>query len=349
MRAFKGLLLAIILSLFSIPSFTYAAILYLDPPEGKYHLGDEFTVDIKLDVTEYCINTVEATIDFSNDIAQLVDFSTGNSMLDIWVAYPTTAQIPEINSEGELYIAGGIPGGYCGRIPGDPGESNVIGTLVFKVPSFSVSNTEDDTIRIGFLDNTRALINDGLGTTDDLITKPAVFSFTSEPALKQEDWQSILRQDTFPPEPFVVELQQNPAMFDGQYYVIFSTTDKQSGLDHFEILEIKPGEQIGVMPSRNYIDLLLNRKLPPPEWKIANIPYLLSDQSLKSIIRVRAIDKAGNERVVEYIPPTSMQVATRPAVFPIYATIVAVVLVILIFIIILIRIIQRRKNEKKDF
>ena len=37
-------------------------------------------------------------------------------------------------------------------------------------------------------------------------------------------------------------------------------------------------------------------------WKVGDSPYLLEDQSLKSIIKVRAIDKAGNERIVEIIP-----------------------------------------------
>ena len=35
-------------------------------------------------------------------------------------------------------------------------------------------------------------------------------------------------------------------------------------------------------------------------WKEAATPYVLEDQSLKGIIKVRAVDKAGNERIAEY-------------------------------------------------
>lgn len=33
-----------------------------------------------------------------------------------------------------------------------------------------------------------------------------------------------------------------------------------------------------------------------------NSPYLLKDQKIKSVIRVKAIDKAGNERLAELAP-----------------------------------------------
>ena len=38
------------------------------------------------------------------------------------------------------------------------------------------------------------------------------------------------------------------------------------------------------------------------DWRIAEGPYLLEDQSLESIIKVKAVDKAGNERMAQYLP-----------------------------------------------
>ena len=38
------------------------------------------------------------------------------------------------------------------------------------------------------------------------------------------------------------------------------------------------------------------------EWERAESPYLLKDQSLKSIIKVKAVDKAGNEKIVKVAP-----------------------------------------------
>lgn len=92
-------------------------------------------------------------------------------------------------------------------------------------------------------------------------------------------------------------------MFAGRKYAIFSTTDKQSGIDHYEILEIKPTEEIGVAPQPTWIEKLLRKKKLAPNWIVAQMPYPLMDQDLMSIIKVKAIDKAGNERLVEYIPP----------------------------------------------
>ena len=56
----------------------------------------------------------------------------------------------------------------------------------------------------------------------------------------------------------------------------FSTTDPQSGIDHYEILE---GSDT--------------------VWHNATSPYRLTDQSLSSNIYIRAVDGAGNFRVVE--------------------------------------------------
>ena len=58
------------------------------------------------------------------------------------------------------------------------------------------------------------------------------------------------------------------------HFLIFSTTDKQTGIDCYEI---KEGEK---------------------DWKKEKSPYLLEDQTLRSIIKVRAVDKAGNERII---------------------------------------------------
>ena len=76
--------------------------------------------------------------------------------------------------------------------------------------------------------------------------------------------------------------------------------DKQSGMDHFEVLEIRHDQELGVV-SDGVWDKLMGKDKFSPEWKTAEIPYLLEDQDLLSIIRVKAIDKAGNERFVEYI------------------------------------------------
>ncbi|KPJ56320.1 hypothetical protein AMJ49_05145, partial [Parcubacteria bacterium DG_74_2] len=64
--------------------------------------------------------------------------------------------------------------------------------------------------------------------------------------------------------------------------------DKMSGIDRYEILEEPRISFLGT-----------TKKI----WKLGESPYLLEDQSLRSKISVKAIDKAGNERIVKIIPP----------------------------------------------
>ena len=119
-----------------------------------------------------------------------------------------------------------------------------------------------------------------MGTPAKLTIKGAVFTILPGiPEIPKKEWQEELEKDNIPPEPFEIEIHRTPEIFEGKYFITFFTFDKQTGLDYFEVKEGK----------RN--------------WEKAESPYLLEDQDLKSIIKVKAVDKAGNERLAEYIPP----------------------------------------------
>ncbi|MDO8264971.1 MAG: hypothetical protein Q7T34_01210, partial [Candidatus Parcubacteria bacterium] len=83
--------------------------------------------------------------------------------------------------------------------------------------------------------------------------------------------------DSIKPEEFTPEIGQDMALFEGRKFLSFITTDQTSGIDHYEINETGT-------------------------WKIAQNPYVLENQSLNNKISVKAIDKAGNERITEYVP-----------------------------------------------
>lgn len=246
-----------------------AVVLYLEPSNGNYQLGDTFLVEIKID-TEECINIVKANLSFPQDILDAIDFSQGESILTLWVKSPTIDQ-----SKGEISFIGGIPGGYCGRLPGDPGVSNLLGKIIFKVLEIK----ENQQAEVKFLDTSQVLLNDGFGTPAKLTTEGAVFNTLAEKLeIPKDEWQEVIKNDLIHPEPFEIEIHQDPLIFEGKYFIVFSTTDKQTGIDHYEVKEGKK------------------------DWEEAESPYLLKDQSLKSIIKVKAIDKAGNKRIAEYIP-----------------------------------------------
>ncbi len=282
-----------------LPFSSQAATIYLESDSQEYHIGDEFRVDIMVDKVGECFNTAEIEIDFPKDILNFINFSDGESLLSLWLEKPNSDNIQEINKLGRLKFTGGIPGGYCGKIPGDPGVSNKLGAIFFKAKNVA----EGVEISIDN-QNSKILLNDGQGSFDNLKVKNLKLDILEASSTSKNEWKELLKKDKIPPEPFVVELRQNPNMFDGAYYIIFSTTDKQSGIDHYEVLEIKLEEQLGIKPKRSFWDIVLGRKKKTPKWeKVESIPYKLKDQSLESIIKVKAVDKAGNERVVEYVPP----------------------------------------------
>jgi hypothetical protein len=255
-----------------LPLSVNAAVLYLEPSQGEYHQGDTFIVEARIDTEEECINTVKVIISFPKDLLEAKDFSTGNSILTLWLQTPKIDQ-----KEGLISFTGGIPGGFCGPLPGEPGKPNLLGRIIFRVVSRDVLR---GLAEISFKEDSQVLLNDGLGTPAKLTLKGAVFTILPKIAeVSKEEWQEELEKDNIPPEPFEIEIHRYPSIFEGKYFIVFSTTDKQTGIDHYEVKEGKR------------------------DWKRAESPYLLEDQSLKSIIKVKAVDKAGNERITEYRPP----------------------------------------------
>ena len=304
MKITKQLFFALVIFL-ALPRMTGAATLYFDPGAGEYGFGDTFAVDLKIDLdsSAECVNTVEGIVSFDKDYLEAVDFSTGDSILSLWIELPKTADMPAVNNEHRLKFSGGIPGGYCGSIPGDPGDSNILGKIIFKVKDFKTDSGLTPKAKISYLDTTRVLLNDGAGTPAALSLKEAEFSIKAASAKARSDWETLRAEDNIPPEPFILEIQQNPEVFDDQYYIIFSTTDKQTGVDHYEVMESEIEKPAGKKNFVDYLSDLFGRKKAEPVWQKTDArPYLLSDQTLSSNIKVKAVDKSGNERIAEYFP-----------------------------------------------
>lgn len=282
---FKNIIIALIVCFALSPVTAFAAKLYLEPAQEQYQSGDTFTTDIKIDTEGECINVAEINLSFSKNILSAVNFNQGKSILILWV------KNPEINQDsGLISFSGGIPGGYCGRIPGDAGPSNSLGEIIFRVPGMRVGNIEENLAKVEFLDSSQILLNDGLGTKAKLNTQGATFEIIDKSEPSQNEWQKEIREDDILPEFFIIEIYQDKTTFEGKYFVIFSTTDKQTGLDYYEIKEGKE------------------------DWQKAESPYLLKDQTLQSIIKVKAVDKAGNERIIEY----TSEIPTKPSSYWIF-------------------------------
>ncbi len=310
-----------------------AAILYLKPRSAIYSPGSVFIVNVKLDTEKECLNVVKADISFNKNILKLVDFSTGDSFLTYWVEIPNRKDIVKINKTGVISFAGGIPGGYCGRIPGDPGKSNIIATLIFSIPKTINLKESTKITYIKFLDTSRGYLNTATGKEAKLKFQDSEIKITKQAGKAKNAWQEILKNDKTPPEAFAVYIQKQNNLNNGKYFIVFNTTDKQSGMDHYEIKEY---DKNGFIPGTKQ----------KAEWQIAKSPHILKDQKLRSTILIKAVDKAWNERIVKFVPSEHITLPEEEGFFfaklSLSLKIGLAVLIILILIIIFIKI-KRKK------
>lgn len=161
---------------------------------------------------------------------------------------------------GSVVFAGATPGGFSGR-------NGRLFSVLFR--TIAAGNAPLS------LADTHVLRNDGAGTNEPATLVPADISIAqgsraafTEPA------------DTAPPEPFMQYLGRSPQLFDDQYYLAFAAVDKESGIDHYEAAETR-----------------WPRWLVAPVWEKADSPYVIHDQYLTSDVLIKAVDRAGNERL----------------------------------------------------
>lgn len=255
--------------LFNPSKAVIASEFYIESSQNEYRSGDTFIADLKIDNQKECINAIKADIKFSNDLLLALDFTKGDSVLVFWVENPFIDQ-----DKGLISFTGGVPGGYCGGIEGDSGPGNIIGKIILKVKEKNNINSQLSEIK--FLDTSEVFLNDGMGTKAKLALRGLTLRIMENAAPAIDEWQKEKSDDDTPPEPFAIEISKDPGIFEGKYFAVFSASDKQTGLDHYEIRE---GDG---------------------QWAQAASPYLLKDQNIKSLIEVKAVDKAGNERMADF-------------------------------------------------
>ncbi len=302
-----------------------AATLYMDPNTASLNRGDAVKISVRLDTDEAageCINAIDAVISYSDSIIP-VDISVGKSILPIWV------EAPVINKENKtISFAGGIPNGYCGRVVGDPNLTNTLVELFFRAPGLQVGGGEQRfTGTVQFTDATTAYLNDGLGTKANLRTLGAILSLADTVGSEIVDpWRGDVQSDTIPPEEFSASVET----INNEWYVVFNTTDKQTGISHYEVIEESQRESN-----------LFGFGAANAPWEEVRSPHRLKDQKRASVVRVKAIDKAGNEYVATIPVDESRVVGTWSRTeMGIIAAGVGVLLVIL-----LLAVIARRRRK----
>lgn len=272
-----------------------AATLYIDPPAANLFRGDAVTLSVRLDTDEAmeeCVNAVDAVLTYTESITP-VDISLGQSIMPIWVEQPVIDK-----EQRTITFAGGIPNGYCGRVEGDPRLTNTLLQIVVRAPGLQVGGgAASGVAEIAFAPETTVYLNDGLGTGVAPATLGATLTLADTIGSEiRDDWSTVVADDTLPPEEFTISLERGDGVsFGDEYYIVFNTTDKQTGISHYEVIEESTAEA-----------RLFSFGAATAPWVRARSPYTLNDQTLRSVIRVRAIDKAGNEYIATLQPDAAL-------------------------------------------
>src|SRR3989344_450495 len=138
-----------VIALSADPERVFASNIRLSEIKGDIKIGDTFDVSIILDTEGKSINAVSVDLSFPKERIQLISPSIGPSVVSVWINRPEFS-----NTSGLITFEGGIPQGINS-------SSAIVATLRFraKAPGSAV---------VKFLDSSRVLLNDGLGT-DDLV------------------------------------------------------------------------------------------------------------------------------------------------------------------------------------
>lgn len=205
------------------------------------------------------------------------------------------------NDKGDLSFVGGVPGGFQG------GERKVLKII------FLAKNKGE--ARIDFLDGFSVFLNDEQGTLLNPWLRPLSLNIAKRLADKppKDEWKEELEKDTTPPEFFEVVVNRHSSIFENKYFVSFYAVDKDSGIDYYEVKE----------GNDDYVQI--------------QSPYVLKDQSLKNAIQVKAVDKAGNEKIVEI----------KPSISPLLKWVFLIIIIAIILSVIVLIIFWRRRNKKK--
>ena len=238
-----------------------AAEFFFKAEREEIGIGDEVRIDLLFSSNEN-INAFEGKLTFSSNLFDLKDIQEGNTIINLWIERPQAI-------ENQIIFSGITPGGF-------KGENGLIFSVFFRAKKAGTAVLN--------IDQAAALLHDGIGTEAEL-------SVTDFNLLIKEDVEVIPVDraiDTTPPEPFFPQVARDPNLFDGKWFLVFATQDKDSGIDYYAVHESRQKKDVARISVKN--------------WTEAESPYLLKDQELRSYIFVKAVDKAGNERIAVVQP-----------------------------------------------
>ncbi len=314
-----------------LPRVVEAATVSVVPHQTSPFIDESFLVDVMLDSEQDVINAVDLAITYPTDLLQLVSVQRGGSFLTLWPADPVID-----NEQGVVTLTGGIPNGsmvFTGKVatlefvPLTAGGAEIavdgsrsrillndgLGTAVelhsessicaiIDRPSITITSPTHPDESTWYAENDIELhwtVDEGASYSYVLKTNPnAVPDDHPEPDPGQasflgvddgvyyfilrervgDNWETVGKRrvmvDTADPLPFSVGVERGTPEFNDEWFLTFVAQDRMSGISHYDVIE---GTTV--------------------HMGVAS-PYVLSDQARGQTVIVRAVDFAGNERLV---------------------------------------------------
>lgn len=237
------------------PSSVLGAEFVVQSGESVFSKDQNILVDVFLNAEDEKINALDGTVSYSTNILELVEVRDGDSVVNFWVDKPDSSEA------GVVTFSGITPGGIIG-------DKRLIITLIFRTKEVGEGRVS--------VQYPRTIKDDGLGTILDTSAKYFDFRVVANTELHKDSLEVV---DNDPPESFLPEVGHSTELYDGKFFLAFSTTDKGVGVDKYEVKEGFFGD-----------------------YKLAESPYVLENQSLDKKIYVKSVDRYGNERVVKVLP-----------------------------------------------
>ncbi len=266
----------IFLSLFCVLIFAFcifairtvsAASLSISPTGGFFTVDSTFDVSLFLETNGKSVNAVEIYLKFPPDKLQLVSPKISQSIVNIWASQPSLD-----NRTGVIKLEGVIPGGISA-------SGGLIAKFTFRVKSVGSAILK-------FLDDSRVLLNDGLGTDVLEQVQNGIYHFVlpppagpiviSETHPDQSRWYSnstiILKWSAESDvDGYSYVLNNEPVDFPddisegGKNFIIYKNID--NGIRYFHVKSSKNGAWGGTTHFSVSIDAL-----PPAEFPVETSP-----------------------------------------------------------------------------
>jgi hypothetical protein len=252
----KKSLIVFLFLMYFIPSVSSAADIFFDSNKNSYDKNENFLVHVYLDTEDKKVNAIEGVVSFSSDFIELKEIRDGNSSVNFWI------ERPRLGSNGKINFSGITTGGYSG-------SKMFLFDIVFQTKKSGNTSLNFENIQI--------LENDGLGTK--ILTKDIPFNLYISNEVSNKKGEDLVMKDSNPPEDFNPFITKDVDIFNGKYFVVFSTVDKGVGINRYEVRESLWGW------GGKYIQ--------------AESPYLLKDQKLTSKVYIKAVDNSGNVKIVK--------------------------------------------------